>query len=638
MNRWSRTAAILVCSLVLSQNGPAIAQAPTAPTPPTLDGLGFIPKPRQVTLNGSTYTVPSTVVIAAQSSDERNVADLLQAFLAARGVHASVGTMISGSAPIRLTIHNVDPLIGAEGYRLKVDATGVSVTANTGAGLFYGVQTLEQLFPARASDGNTLTGVTVDDWPAYSWRGIHLDVSRHFFPVAVVERYIDLAARYKLNTFHWHLTDDQGWRIAIAHYPRLTQVGSCRAGTEVGHDDTQTDGKRYCGYYTQDQIRQVVAYARRRYVTILPEIEMPGHSVAALVAYPQLACAPGAFKVRETWGVSTDIACPTERTFTFFQTILDEVMALFPGRYVHIGGDEVPKDAWKRSPFVNALMKQHHLASYDAVQGYFTRRIEQYLNARGRKMIGWDEILDGGVSKGATVMSWRGTQGGIIAARRGNDVVMTPDGPLYLDWAQGDEDFEPLAICCVSTPQMIYDFNPTPAALTPDQAKHVLGVQGNMWTEYIPTADHLFYMLLPRAFAVAEDGWTPAADKRWSSFAERSRKQFARLEADGIPFRIPNPTARITGGESVVAENVHRSLNETELRPSAATGTVALDDLVPDAVIRYTTDDRLPTAKSARYTSPVAFDLDRTPVIHLRAVAVLPTGRTSAPTTITLRR
>jgi hexosaminidase len=635
--KYARPAIAIAVSFIILNSlvgmNPVPAHAAGAATD-TLASVNVVPKPRQATLTASGFVLPAQTTIVAQSADERTVADVLVTFLRSRGIAATIAAQ--PNAAIRLSLEHDLPTIGREGYRLRVDATGIAISANAPAGLFYGVQTLEQLVPP--TPGAALPGVDIVDWPAYAWRGMHLDVSRHFFGPDVVERYIDVAAHYKLNTFHWHLTDDQGWRIPIARYPDLTRIGGCRAGSEIGNDPAEIDPHRYCGAYTRAQITAIVAYARARYVTIVPEIEMPGHAVAALTAYPWLGCSTGPFHVRETWGVSTDIFCPTERTFGFVSDVLTEVMALFPGAYIHIGGDEVPTDAWQRSAFVHGLMQREHLRTYPEVQGYFTRRIERFLAAHGRKLIGWDEILDGGVSRNATVMSWRGTSGGIIAARRGNDVVMTPDGPLYLDWAQGDTDYEPVAIDGLSTPQMIYDFNPTPAELSAADARHILGVQGNLWTERIPTENQLFYMLLPRELAVAEDAWTPAADRVWSDFVTRSAPQYAWFEAQHLPFRIPDPTLRVVDAAGTFPESVHRSANETELRVVESHGTIAIADEVPGATIYYTTDGTVPTAASHPYVTPVAFDLTTIPVVHVRAIAVIAGGRASAPTTLTLRR
>jgi hexosaminidase len=619
--------------LVGAQGTPATATAGTSTA-----ALAIVPKPRQITLDGSRLQLPARPTIAATPGADHYAVDALVAFLRTRGLQPA--TRSDAKAPADITIRSAAhiAMIGREGYRLDVTPAGITITANTGAGAFYAVQTLEQMLPVSRASGNSVPGGTIVDWPAYPWRGIHLDVARHFFSARVVEQYIDVSAHYKINTFHWHLTDDQGWRFPVARYPKLTTVGACRAGSEIGNDPEQIDHHRYCGAYTAADIRAVVAYAKARYVTIVPEIEMPGHSVAALTAYPWLACTKGPFALREIWGISTDILCPTERTFTFVENVLAQVHALFPGPYVHIGGDEVPTDAWQHSAYVHALMAREHLASYPAVQSYFTRRIERYLEAHGRRMVGWDEILDGGVSTHATVMSWRGTDGGIVAARRGNDVVMSPSGPVYLDWAQGDTAYEPVAIDGLSTPQMIYDFNPTPPVLTAAQASHILGIQGNLWTERIATTGHLFYMLLPRELAVAEDGWTPASDRVWSDFAQRCRAQYTWLENMRINFRIPDPTIALQNTTTVEPESVTRSSNETELRVHDPQATLTISDDVPDAAVYYTTDDSLPTLKSTPYLAPLTFDLTKIAVLHVRAIAVLPSGRASAPTTLTLRR
>jgi|GEM_PF-734143 len=600
------------------------------------DTLGIVPQPRSVTAYSATYPLPASIAISASNADERNVAGFAAQFLHERGITASI---VAAGAPAILRLEQIAqavypaaPVRGA--YTLHIGSDGITIRANDGAGLFYGLQTLEQMFPGNGT--SAIHYAEIGDAPAFSWRGIHLDVSRHFFGVPVVERYIDVAAHYKLNVFHWHLTDDQGWRIEIKRYPRLTQIASCRAGTQIDKDPTDLDGKRYCGYYTQQQIRGVVAYAKRRYVTIVPEIEMPGHSTAALAAYPQYACSPGPFQVAQTWGVLSEIYCPTEQTFTFLSGVLAEVAQLFPGTYVHAGGDEVPKNAWRKSAFVHALMQRERLQTYDAVQGYFERRIERSLRALDRRMVGWDEILDAGVTQTATVMSWRGDVGGIRAAKRGNDVVMSPDRPLYFDAYQGDENDEPEAIGNLSTPQMIYDYDPTPRTLDAEQAKHVLGVQGNLWTEYIGTESYLFYMLLPRELALSEIAWTPRALHNWDSFVTRTRTQYAWLDAHHYNYRIPNPT--FSTNATLRMSNVSPSVRTVSAQTDASSVDVSIDDEVAGAAIRYTTDGSTPTAASAGYTGPLHYALQPGERITVTAIAVLPGGRTSTPSELILRR
>ncbi|MGZ3507085.1 MAG: beta-N-acetylhexosaminidase [Vulcanimicrobiaceae bacterium] len=601
------------------------------------DALGLVPQPRSVTMSNGTYTLPKQITIVAGSAGARNVAHFAQSFLRDRGARvASIIGADDGRAQIVLSSAGNNAGLGSEGYRLTVCDKRIVIAANAGAGWFYGLQTFEELFAQPASAGNSIRQVDIVDRPAYKWRGIMLDVSRHFFTVPVVERYLDVAAHYKLNTFHWHLTDDQGWRIQINRYPHLTEVGSCRDGTETDHDATALDGKRYCGFYTQAQIREVVNYAKQRYITVVPEIEMPGHSVAAVTAYPWLACTKGPFRVRETWGVSTDIYCPTDRTFTFLENVLNEVIALFPSTYIHIGGDEAPKDSWKTSTAVHALMRREGLHSYDAVQGYFDRRIERFLRSKGRRMVGWDEILDGGVTKTATVMSWRGEDGGVKAARRGNDVVMTPDGPLYFDAYQGDPNDEPEAIGGLTTTQMVYAYDPTPKSLTPQQAAHVLGIQGNVWTEYIPTPGHLFYMLLPRELALSEIAWTPRSLKDWDSFVNRSANQYAWLEAGRYGFRIPNPAFSVSAGKLAFA-NTSTSSRTVDAETTDGNATVTIADPAAHAKIYYTTDGSMPTAKSTPYSGPLQLRLKPGERRDITAVAVLPSGRTSTPSELVLR-
>ena len=590
----------------------------------TSANAGVIPQPRQMTMLGGDFAVPSTVIIMATNRDERHVASFLDVYLAQHGVKATISTVSIVTPAFRLSSSLDDPTIGPEGYRLEIAPGSVTIQANGGAGLYYGLQTLEQLAaPVRSL---TFPTASVVDWPRFAWRGIHLDVSRHFFPVSVVEQYIDLAARYKLNTFHWHLTDDQGWRIEIKKYPRLTSVGGCRAGSQVGDDPNRTDGIPYCGYYTRDEIREVVEYASARYVTIVPEIEGPGHSVSAVSAYPWLGCDGKQYPVRETWGVSTQIMCPTERTFGFIDDVLGEVAALFPGPYIHIGGDEVPRDAWETSPFVTGLMKRGHLKDYDAVQGYFTRRVDQIAAKHHRRIVGWDEILDGGVSSRAVVMAWQGTDRGALAARRGNDVVISPDGQLYFDGAQGDQQYEPLSIGGFLSTEMVYDFDPIPTGLLPDQAQHVLGVQANLWTEYVPTADHLFYMLLPRELALAESAWTPRSQMNWSDFQTRLAAELVRFDAEGVPFRIPDVTFQLSG--AAVGVSAQRFVpDQTDIVVGAWPMTVGIVDVAPGVRIHYTTDGSLATATSPVYTQPLS--LTRATIIT--AVAVMPDGRVSAP-------
>jgi hexosaminidase len=387
--------------------------------------------------------------------------------------------------------------------------------------------------------------VRIEDAPRFGYRGLHLDVSRHFFPVAFVKRYLDLMSLFKLNTFHWHLTDDQGWRLEIERYPRLTEVGAWRKETIVGHHrlgsgDRRYDGTPHGGFYTQAEAREVVAYARERGIDVLPEIEMPGHAMSALAAYPELGCRPGLFEVRTTWGIAEDVLCPREATFEFVENVLREVMDIFPNSYVHVGGDEVPKTRWKECADAQAIIRREGLKDEDELQSYFVRRVERFVNANGRRLVGWDEILEGGLAPNATVMSWRGTAGGIAAAKARHDVVMCPEHDLYFDHYQGDPATEPLAHGGMTTVENVYGYEPVPAELDAAAAGQVLGPQGCLWTEFVPTPEHVEYMAYPRAIALAEIAWSPKDARDWPSFRARLSRSLAQLDALGVKYRRPD--------------------------------------------------------------------------------------------------
>ena len=523
-----------------------------------------------------------------------------------------------------------------ETYQLRIDGDRILLLASSTAGIFYGIQTLRQLLPPAAtriagsgSGRNWLAGeetplwtvpaLEIRDAPRFRYRGMHLDVGRHFFPVPFIKRYIDLLAMYKLNTLHWHLTEDQGWRIEIEKYPQLTEVASCRAETVVGKnfDPFVGDGTPYCGFYTQDEIRDIVAYAAERFVNVVPEIEMPGHSLAALAAYPELACTEGPFEVGTRWGVFEDIYCPTEETFTFLEDVLTEVMALFPSPYIHIGGDEAPKTRWEESPEAQAVIEREGLADEHELQSYFIRRIEVFLNASGRRLIGWDEILEGGLAPQATVMSWRGTIGGIEAAKEGHDVIMTPYSHVYFDYYQGDRRFEPLAIGGFTPLEKVYSFEPVPDELSEEEAVYILGGQANVWTEYIPTAPQVEYMALPRMLALAEVVWSPADARDWDAFVGRLPSQLERLEVLGVNYRIPE----VAGLEE----------DRVTLDPNIA---VALSHPLPEGEIRFTLDGSEPTRDSRLYSNPFIITFDppaeeRAPhnVATVSARAFTPGGR-----------
>ncbi len=436
-----------------------------------------------------------------------------------------------------------------EGYLLNITPKTIEIKAKEPRGIFYGIQTLRQLLPPQVEGAAKAENVTfsvpcanIEDQPRFPYRGLHLDVGRHFFPKDFILRYLDMMAMYKYNTFHWHLTEDQGWRIEIKKYPKLTQIGSCRKETLVGswegEKEARYDGKKDCGYYTQEDIKEVVAHAKKLYITVIPEIEMPGHSLAALASYPQLGCTGGPYEVATHWGVFKDIYCAgNDSVFTFLENVLTEVMDLFPSKYIHIGGDEAPKDRWEKCPKCQARIKAEGLKDEHELQNYFISRIEKFLNAHGHNIIGWDEILEGGLAPNATVMSWRGIKGGIAAAKMKHDVIMTPNSYCYFDYYQGDKDKEPLAIGGFLPLKKVYSYEPVPAELTPEEQKYILGAQGNVWTEYMATPDYVEYMVYPRACALSEVDWTPAGEKDYDDFVNRLKANLQHLKVMGVHYR-----------------------------------------------------------------------------------------------------
>ena len=412
----------------------------------------------------------------------------------------------------KITFKIDDSINNDEGYELNVSKNDITIKSKHAKGAFYAVQSLIQLLPLP-SDLNSfkILCLRIKDQPQFTYRGMHLDVGRHFFSVDFIKKYIDLMARLKMNTFHWHLTEDQGWRIEIKKYPKLQEIAAFRKETLIGHYNDQPhqfDGKPYGGFYTQEQIKEVVAYAKTRQVTIIPEIEMPGHSQAAIAAYPELGCSGEQVEVATKWGVFDEVYCPKESTFKFLEDVIDEVVALFPGKYIHIGGDEAPKTNWKNCEYCQKLIKKEGLKDEHGLQSYFIARMEKYINSKGKQIIGWDEILEGGLAPNATVMSWRGTSGAVQAAKEGHDVILTPGSHCYFDHYQSENENEPLAIGGFLPLEKVYHFNPIPEELTDKEATYVLGAQGNVWTEYMQTEKQVEYMAFPRAIALSEVLWS----------------------------------------------------------------------------------------------------------------------------------
>jgi hexosaminidase len=597
---------MLIALLVL------LAAGDTTPLPP----VTVVPRPAFIEQGQGWFAARATTPIVAATPSDPAVAPLVSLAGGILENHAPHGPVEGGHVRLELAPAGALP---AEGYELIASRSGVTIRGASPAGLFYGLQTLRQLLPVDGS--GRIPAVTIRDAPRFPYRGMHLDVGRHLFPVAFIKRYIDLLARYKLNTFHWHLTDDQGWRLEVRAFPRLTTVGAWRRETVVGNQlrPYVGDGRPYGGFYTQDQVREVVAYAAERHVTVIPEIELPGHSKAALAAYPDLACTDGPFEVATTWGVHEDIFCPSERTFAFLEAVLSEVLELFPSPYIHIGGDEVPKRRWKESAVAQEVIRREGLKDEGELQSWFIRRVEAFLRSRGRRLIGWDEILEGGLAPDATVMSWRGVSGGVDAARQRHDVIMTPGSHLYFDHYQGAPPSEPLAIGGYTTLERVYAFEPVPPELTPEEARHVLGAQANVWTEYIPTPEQVEYMAFPRMLALAEVVWTPVAERDWRDFARRLPDQLARLDGMQVNYRIPDPLG-LEADRLVLTDTV----------------VLTLGSPLPSARVLWAVDGvALIGARLA--DGPVVLPVDSVGV-RLTARLALPNGRLGPPRTAHIRR
>ena len=544
--------------------------------------LGVVPYPQYAQTTSKTVELPSTVTFSTNLA-KSDMNDLL-AYLPDFAIPMK---LVNKNPFVTIEITDAtDNPIAAEGYNLTVSKQGVNIQASSAAGACYGLQTLAQL----ARNGKELPVTTIKDEPRFPYRGLHLDVSRHFFNTDYVKKQIDLVATYKINRLHWHLTDGAGWRLEIPGYPRLTEFAAWRKAANL--QDWGKYDHRFCekneegaygGYYTEADVREVLEYARLRHVTVIPEIEMPGHSGEVLAAYPQLSCTGKPY-------TSGEVCIGNEETFKFFEDVLDEVIRLFPSRYIHIGGDEASRRHWKTCPKCQKRMKEEGLKDESELQSYMIARIEKYLNDKGREIIGWDEILDGGLAPNATVMSWRGTEGGIAAARMGHYAIMTPESHCYLDHYQDDPETQPLAFgACVPIGQT-YSYDPAPDSLGTDICKYILGVQGNVWAEYLPTYEHAEYMIYPRIIALAEVGWTPVKNKHPESFKRRINNEIRHIKAKGYnPFTL-SELVQTSQTVDYAKKRIMLSLT-SEKHP--------ID-------IRYTTDGSEPTASSKLYKKPFA--------------------------------
>ncbi|HTE44036.1 MAG TPA: beta-N-acetylhexosaminidase [Gemmatimonadaceae bacterium] len=530
--------------------------------------IAVIPRPQSIVAKRGSFALTPRTTIWSTKRDSAAARRLARDLAPATGFDLSVrvGSATSGNRIVFRAAPAKDTTLGPEGYRLEVKPGVITITSSAAAGAYYATQTIRQLLPPaifREAQVNgttwTMPAVAIVDRPRFPWRGMHLDVSRHFMPKEFVKKYIDLLALHKMNSFHWHLTDDQGWRIEIKKYPRLTDVGAWRSKTlvgRVGRDSTKWtyDNKPTGGFYTQDDVREIVQYAHERFVRVVPEIEMPGHSQAAIAAYPSLGNFGDTVSVWGSWGVSPYILNPSDTTIAFIQDVLTEVMALFPSEFIHVGGDEAIKPQWKVSPRAQSRIKELGLAPpppenrdtmymENELQSWFITKMDAFLTAKGRRMIGWDEILEGGLAPNAVVMSWRGIKGGLAAARAGHDVVMTPGDQTYFDHYQSkNTSLEPLAIGGFTPLDSAYAYDPVPAELEPQFAKHILGTQGQVWTEYIEGPKNVEYMAFPRVAAIAEVQWTAKAQKNFSDFSIRLARHLDRLQAMDVNFRKPDPS------------------------------------------------------------------------------------------------
>ena len=529
--------------------------------------VSIIPQPTKITqeAQGATTINAQTVIVLASADlapSANFLNDYLQSFF---GFKLKLAKTASGSNAIVLSVTNMASENGIPGaYTLKINQKGIQVKGANPTGTFYGIQSLIQILPTVKTANLSVPYLTVEDHPRFAYRGMHLDVGRHFFSVDYVKKYIDFIAMHKMNNFHWHLTEDQGWRIEIKKYPNLTKVGGFRNGTIIGrYPGTGNTNTTYGGFYTQEEIKQVVKYAADRYITVIPEIEMPGHASAAIAAYPQLSCFPDSStkhpakltwvgstvgkQVQQGWGVYEDVFAPTEYTFNFLQNVLDEVLALFPSTLIHIGGDECPKTAWKNSAFCQQLIKAKNLKDEHGLQSYFIQRIEKYLNSKGRQIIGWDEILEGGLAPNAAVMSWRGEEGGIAAAKQKHTVIMTPNSYAYFDHSQTKKD-DSLTIGGYLTVQKVYDYEPIPKELSKEDEKYVLGAQANLWTEYIPNWSKIEYMTFPRMTAMSEVLWSQKGQRNCGDFQKRLAEQIKKYEFWNWNYSkaVLNPAAELT--------------------------------------------------------------------------------------------
>lgn len=554
----------------------------------------IIPAPKSHSFSEAYFTFEDELHIEKHEKFPLSIS-FLESYIDLNG---SVNINDSGNGPTITFVHD-ENVKNEEGYILDIKEDKIAIIAREDVGAFYAIQTLRQILPVgfeSTSERMTQTSIRcqrIEDEPRFKYRGLHLDVGRHMYSTDFIKKYIDALAMLKMNTFHWHLTEDQGWRIEIKKYPKLNEIGAYRNETLIGHynDQPQTfDNTKYGGYYTQEEVKDIVSYAKERHVTVIPEIEMPGHSQAAIAAYPELGCRQEPVEVATKWGVFEEIYCSRDETFDFLQDVLDEVLELFPSEYIHIGGDEAPKTRWKECQDCQNRIKSEGLKDEHELQNYFISRIERYLNSKGRQIIGWDEILEGGLAPNATVMSWRGITGAIEAAKAGHQVVMTPTSHCYFDYYQSENESEPLAIGGFLPLEKVYSFEPIPDELSEEEADFVLGAQANMWTEYMPDSKQVEYMLFPRLLAMSEVVWTSKENKDYNTFVPRVEDFINRLKI--LDYNYANHLYEI-----------EESLNFNDRKIS-----YELSTLTKEKDIRFTLDGEVPTVNSILYESPILID------------------------------
>ena len=583
------------------------------------EGVNIIPTPNSMVMNEGVFALTPSTDFIIVGADAKEVATY---FISK--INSSTGYNLSsseGNTVKKIKSNTINITVDAtlemndEGYSLDVATDNVAITAKTSTGAFYAMQSFMQLLPAEIESQSVVKdikwnapAVTIKDSPRFQYRGLMMDVTRHFFDVEQVKRHLDVLSMFKINTLHWHLTEDQLWTVQIDKYPDLTTIGANRK---------EGDGTYHKGFYTKEQLKEVVAHATSLHIEVIPEIEMPGHALAALAAYPEFSCTGGPFEIRNVWGVEADVYCAgKEATFGFLEDVLEEIIPIFPSEYIHIGGDECPKDRWKECPDCKARMKKEGLKDTYELQSYFIKRMEKFINSKGKKIIGWDEILEGGIAPNATIMSWRGEKGGVESANKGHNVIMSPNSHMYIDHYQGAAGVEPPAIGGYLPLEKCYSYDPIPKDIAADKAHHVLGVQANMWAEYLYTYKQQEYMIYPRIIAVAEVGWTDLDKKDFTDFSRRISNAYVRLDMHDMNYHIPMPEGGIAD-YIAFTDNTTLELSNTRNLPMV-----------------YTIDGSTPTATSTIYSAPITASVNTT----VKVATLLPSHKLSTIRTIKLAK